>query len=92
MEEFDQVCAKFVNGFNDEGGDYFNDETHYEDAIQWAIDKVENLSHVEKITIGEAHYPFLVSDENKMALFPSVVITFSSLTIGIYIFKKIHST
>lgn len=45
----------------------------YEQAIQYAIERIENIPHVQRIFQFGNEFPILLSEENMMAYFPRSV-------------------
>lgn len=70
-ESFGDYIIKFIREFSENGGDQEDWNNLYEEAIKWAHQQIENLPHVERVTLGD--HPFLISEENEMAVFLSTV-------------------
>lgn len=72
-DEFIFLCEDFINGFEQ----LLPNETNrphgrYEQAVQYAFDRIEDLNHVERVSIN-GQYTFLVSVANEMAIYTRCV-------------------
>lgn len=68
-------CQSFVDNFHRVGADPNDAETHYYQAIQWAIEQVAALDNVEEIRLG--NFKFLVARNFRIGLYAGVCRTFS---------------
>lgn len=72
-EEFVFLCEYFIRGFDEMlPHDINRPHGRYEQAVQYAFNRIEELDHVERVTIN-GRYTFLVSMENQMAIYTRIV-------------------
>lgn len=85
MVNLKQIIQRFLAGYDSNGGNYNDRDVHYENAILWAQEQIQEMDDVEEVFITESNYPFLISRRSKLAVFKSVVRQ-KSLTILITAF------
>lgn len=67
----ENVITRFLQGFNENGGNFHDEDTPYYEAIDCVVEEIRILPNVEEVRA--LNYEFLVTSNNQIGLFPRVV-------------------
>lgn len=73
IQEYEDYCDDFIVDFDQAGANSNDTEHFYEEAILWALEKIESMPTVNMEIMGRLRYAFLIDNDNHLGLYQQTV-------------------